>query len=68
MEQLCEIIVKDLSRSTTRLHAVSNNNQSSRQQLVVVVRHCGCKSRFKRSAIFAVYRQFPAFLWTILTL
>jgi len=31
MEELCEMIEKDLSRSTTCLHAVSNDNQSSRQ-------------------------------------
>ena len=31
MEELCEMIEKDLSRSTTRLHAVSSDNQSSRQ-------------------------------------
>jgi len=30
MEELCKMIEKDLSRSTTGLHAVSNDNQSSR--------------------------------------
>ena len=34
MEELCEMIEKDLSQSTTRLHAVNNDNQSSRQSLV----------------------------------
>jgi len=29
MEELCEMIGNDLSRSTTRLHAVSNDYQSS---------------------------------------
>ena len=33
MEELCEMIEKDLSRSPTRLHAVSNDNQSSRPWL-----------------------------------
>ena len=31
LEELCEMIEKDLSRSTTRLHAVSNDRLSSRQ-------------------------------------